>query len=78
MTTSEKNHGIAIRLAAELNDQVENIRFEVLAETENGAALYRVDNGMGDVRYVIEGETGEMLTLPEGIEDSEALEQFNK
>jgi len=78
MTTSEKNQNIAIRLAAELNDQVENIRFEVLAETENGAALYRVDNGMGDIRHVIDGETGEMLTLAEGIEDSEAIEQFNQ
>jgi hypothetical protein len=78
MTTSEKNQNIALNLAAALSEKVENIRFDVLAETSAGAALYRVDNGMGDIHHVIEGETGEMLILGEGIEDSEAIEQFNQ
>jgi hypothetical protein len=77
MTTAEKNIATAINLAAHLNDAVESIRFEVLASTENGAALYRVENGLGEVRHVIEGETGEMLSLEENITDAEAIAEFN-
>jgi hypothetical protein len=78
MNTSEQNIETAVRLANHLNEQVESIRFDRLDSTINGAALYRVDNGMGDIRHIIEGETGEMLTLDEGIDDSEALEEFRK
>jgi hypothetical protein len=78
MNPSEQNIETAVRLAHYLNEHVEAIRFEELDSTVDGAALYRVDNGLGDIRHVIEGETGEMLTLDEGIDDSEALEEFRK
>ena len=72
MNTTE----ITERLAAELNANVEEITFDAIRSNVNGAALYRVK--ADGLRYIIEGETGEMLVLDEGIEEDEAVEQFEK
>ena len=49
------------------------------AATTAGAALYRVEgNENGEVRYYVEGETGELLPLAENMGAEEAIEEFRK
>jgi hypothetical protein len=65
-----------IDLAAHISAKVENITFETIRSNENGAALYRVfDKSIDENRFVIEGETGELLGCWENEE--EALENWN-
>ena len=75
MRTSEQNIELAINLADHLGEKVESIRFETIRENENGAALYAVSCWSGEIRYVIEGETGELLGNWE--DQTEALENWN-
>jgi hypothetical protein len=67
----------AIDLASIVKAPVEHIVFEVVRSTQNGAYLYSVQNCNNETRYVIEGETGEMLDPMECTEE-EAIEEFNK
>ncbi len=76
MKTSEQNINTAINLAEHLGEKVEDIRFETIRQNSNGAALYAVTCWNGEIRYVIEGETGEMIGNIEGEE--EALKEWER
>jgi hypothetical protein len=68
------NVNTAINLAAVMNEPVENITFEVIRSSDDGAKLYSVCCGdPSEVRYVIEGETGEMLSPLECTEEEAVL-----
>lgn len=75
MKTSEQNTKTAINLAAHLNERVEDIRFEEIRSNKNGSALYAVTCWSGEIRYVIEGETGEMKGCYE--DQAEALADWD-
>lgn len=75
MRTSEQNIQTALNLAAHLDERVEEIRFETIRQNENGAALHAVTCYSEEIRYVIEGETGEMKGCWES--EDEALEDWN-
>ena len=67
----------AINLAAHINARVEAITFDALRSNDNGATLWDVyDKSCDEHRYVIEGETGEMLSPMECTED-EATEAWD-
>lgn len=66
----------AIDLAAHINARVEEINFSALRSNNNGAILWDVfDKSCDEHRYVIEGETGEMLDPMECTEE-EAIEAW--
>lgn len=62
-----------IDLAHHINAPAENVQFEIIRSTENGAYLYHVWDFSGEHRYIIEGETGEMLE-PMECTENEAIE----
>lgn len=67
----------AIDLASAINVPVEELRFEEVCSTCDGAILWDVwDITTNEHRYIIEGETGELLT-PIECTEAEAIEAFN-
>lgn len=66
----------AIDLAAHIKAKPKEITFEALRQNDNGAVLWDVyDKACEEHRYVIEGETGEMLPKMECTEE-EAIEAW--
>jgi hypothetical protein len=60
----------AIDLAAAVGAKVEDITFEEIRSNDNGASLWAVaDQSSNGVRYIIEGETGELLSPVECSEE---------
>jgi hypothetical protein len=69
---------MAIDLAAHIGSHVENITFEALRSNDNGAVLWKIyDSECGEDRYVVEGETGELVESFWNSED-EAIENWEK
>lgn len=67
----------AIELAHHIEAKPEAIRFDVLRENVNGAILWDVfDYSTCEHRYIIEGETGELLPAMECGEE-EAVEAWD-
>ena len=62
------------RLAEHLNANADDIEVEIVDKTTNGAFLYRCFEN-GECRYVIEGETGELLARIES--EDEAIDMWN-